>query len=309
MARPKKNLEETAESKKYIIPDNESGAFLTAEDVNEFLSLDSEARKNWCDAKGITFLDVFLNLTQLQRVDFLRNEESREELRQAQSTKHLKTNFTDAIVLKYRMTLTEPMLGTLPNNPEIYSTYIASKAPDGKNIEEEIASVGVDSVINKDTTVFARTADGTPCIRDYVIMGALKESAGAVKRSGTATPGAEVTAHKKVIDLNVRVYPHKIKLNLPEGEELTILERPLRVQTPQGERVGLARSEQAPIGTYFQFSIVVLNPNSVPPIKEWMQYIADRGNGQWRNAGYGRCIMELLSEDIITNIEDTVLEL
>lgn len=40
-----------------------------------------------------------------------------------------------------RLTFTEEVLGTSPNNPDIYREYIASKSPDAKTIEDEVASV------------------------------------------------------------------------------------------------------------------------------------------------------------------------
>ena len=51
-----------------------------------------------------------------------------------------------------RLTFTEEVLGTSPNNPDIYREYIASKSPNAKTIEDEVASVGVDEVHEKGIT-------------------------------------------------------------------------------------------------------------------------------------------------------------
>ena len=40
------------------------------------------------------------------------------------------------------LTLIDEALGMMPANPEVHETYIASKAPDAKTIEEEVAAVG-----------------------------------------------------------------------------------------------------------------------------------------------------------------------
>ena len=64
-----------------------------------------------------------------------------------------------------RLTFTEEVLGTSPNNPDIYREYIASKSPDAKTIEDEVASVGVDEVHEKGITVFPRPTSTTTRLR------------------------------------------------------------------------------------------------------------------------------------------------
>lgn len=46
--------------------------------------------------------------------------------------------------LKIRITFTEELLGTASANPELHRDFIASKAPDAVNIEEEIAAISVE---------------------------------------------------------------------------------------------------------------------------------------------------------------------
>ena len=57
---------------------------------------------------------------------------------------------------------------------------------------------------------------------------------------------SKMTAFKKVIDGNIFVFPRRIPL-IFDGE-MTICQRSLRAQTPQGERVALSASEEVPAG-------------------------------------------------------------
>lgn len=66
--------------------------------------------------------------------------------------------------LHVEITFVEPILGTGNSNSEIHSEFIASKAPDAKSREEEVAAIGAEAVEEKTTTVFSRDADGTPII-------------------------------------------------------------------------------------------------------------------------------------------------
>ena len=64
--------------------------------------------------------------------------------------------------IKVRLTFTEPILGTSPADPDIYRKFIGSKAPDAASVEDEVASLGADTVAEKAMTVFPRLDDGTP---------------------------------------------------------------------------------------------------------------------------------------------------
>ena len=65
-------------------------------------------------------------------------------------------------------------------------------------------------------------------------------------------------------------------------------QRPLRAQTPQGERVSLAMSEQAPAGAVCEFKVVCLSNAHEAAVREWLDYGKWSGIGQWRNSGKGR---------------------
>ena len=73
------------------------------------------------------------------------------------------------------ITFTEEVLGSSPNTKEIYSEFIASKAPDAASVADEVEAVGADEVTEKGTTVFPRNDDGEPVIWDYQLKGFMKE--------------------------------------------------------------------------------------------------------------------------------------
>lgn len=179
------------------------------------------------------------------------------------------------------ITLLEPMLGTAPMDRNVYSTYIAANAPKPEDGEEEVETINED----KGKTGFHRKEDGSPFLYDYVIKGFFKDAAGMLRRAqGTAS--AKVTAYKKVIDGMVFVEPRQITIN----GEVGVLERPLRAQTAQGERVSLASSETVSAGSTLSFDLIVFEEKTVTLdlLTEWLDYGKWRGLGQWRNAGYGR---------------------
>lgn len=193
------------------------------------------------------------------------------------------------------LTFTEPLLGTAPLDKEIYSTYIA-----GKRLEDLYATKGngsqplidavqgeADTIIeDKGKTGFHRSADGNPLLYDYVIKGFFKDTCGMLARVD-GTHSKALRAYKKLIDGLVFVFPRQIPIVL--AGPVTTLERPLRAQTAQGERVALAHSEMIPAGSSLQLQIDLLGQAlTVETLHEWFAYGRLRGLGQWRNASYGR---------------------
>lgn len=187
--------------------------------------------------------------------------------------------------IKCRVKFVEELLGTASNNPEIHSDFIASKAPDAKSAEEEIAAIGVEESIEKSMTVFPRSPNGEPILFDYQVKGFFKDACG-VLRKVTGTKASKIKAYKKEIDGLLFVYPRMIPLQM--FGELTECQRPLRAQTVQGERIALAHSEAAPAGTEIEFTIECLTKDMYDLARELMDYGRMRGIGQWRNSGKGR---------------------
>lgn len=188
--------------------------------------------------------------------------------------------------LEAKLTFTEEVLGTSPNDEDIYRNFIGSKAPDAQTVEEEVAAMGADAVAEKGMTVFARDENGTPCLYDYHVKGHFKDACSMLKKA-TGSLSKDIKAHKKLIDGLVFVNPRLIPLEIPEGKTMGVCQRPLRAQTAQGERVALAMSESVPAGTTCTIEITCLTDDDVKYVREWLDYGHFRGIGQWRNAGKG----------------------
>ena len=205
--------------------------------------------------------------------------------------------------IKVRITLTEGMLGTSPSNEDIYRDFIGSKAPDAATIEDEVAAIGADGVIEKGMTVFPKDEDGNPFLYDYQIKGFFKDACSMLSRLTERDPetgkkkkavneSGKLTAYKKVID--GMIFPQPRQIPIVFDGEIGVCQRPLRAQTAQGERVALSMSEEVPAGATMEFDIVCLSAEHIPAVKEWLDYGALRGIGQWRNSGKGRFTWELV---------------
>lgn len=205
------------------------------------------------------------------------------------------------VELKYRLTLTEDMLGTVPKNKEVFSRYIANE----RTGENEIDSVpegeesGYTGFFEDDEGIF---------LYDYHIKGFLKEAGNVLKGSlvnpqapknpeKAESPGPTGDSKKKPavgiqglrskIDNYVFVFPRKIRLKKkPDG----VLERPLRGMTAQGPRVSLAKSDIVSAGTSFEITVKLLPHKEITQavIEALLDYGALKGLGNWRNASWGQ---------------------
>ena len=181
--------------------------------------------------------------------------------------------------IKVKLTLTEEALGMMPTDKEIHETYIAGKAPDAPSIEEEVAAVGVDEVVDKTRTIFPKLEDGTPFIWDYQIRGFFKDAIGMLRRIKT-NKCAKITSYKKVVDGLVFINERKIPIVCagPMGD----CQRPLRADTLQGPRVALAHSETVPAGSWCEFTINMLDDSLWGALRECLDYGKLRGLAQWQ---------------------------
>lgn len=220
--------------------------------------------------------------------------------------------------IKVKLTFTEPVLGSAPNNPEVYKQFIAIKYQkwlekqrksnpklEDRGTADEIAALPPMSPDDeKGITVFSRLLDETghrtetPCIWDNHVRGFLKSAGDAMnrvsKKGGDAV--ANPKAYKKTVDQSIFVYPRQIALQMPEGGEISFLQRPLRAQTMQGDRTALACSEMVPAGTTAELEIVVLSEADGKWVKGLLQYGMLSGMSQWRNGSYGRFLAEVVEE-------------
>lgn len=185
---------------------------------------------------------------------------------------------------RYKVTLVfrEPLLGAVPKDPDVYAAHVMSKAAlTDEQIAEEMESV--EHVEEKGWTGFHSDERG-PFLYDYVIKGYFKDACGMLRRA-PGTKSSKLSAYKKIID--GLVFPEPRKISIQMDGEMDVLERPLRAQTAQGERVALARSDCAPAGSSISFELAIMGQVSEALLREWLDYGRYRGLGQWRNGGYG----------------------
>lgn len=195
--------------------------------------------------------------------------------------------------LKVKLTFIEPILGTSPANEDVYREFIGSKAEDANTIEDEVAALGVDAVVEKGMTIFPRTPDGKPFLYDYQIKGFFKDTCGGL-RMVKSTVSSGVKAYKKVIDKLIFPAPRCIPIEV--NGEIGHCQRPLRAETMQGPRVSLAMSEEIPAGSTIEFTIGMLEDSHEKLVREWLDYGVYSGIGQWRNSGKGRFTWEEIKD-------------
>lgn len=203
--------------------------------------------------------------------------------------------------LNVKLTFQEPLLGTLPGSEDLYMDYIATKVPEDERtkIEDEVAALGVDAVAEKKMTVFPKLPDGSPFVYDYQIRGFFKGSCGALRKVSKAR-SAKLKAYKKEVDQLIFVYPRKIPIQL--SGDMDVISRPLRAATPQGDRVAIAASESAPVGSSIALQIICFDDNDMKIVREWLEYGMFNGLGQWRNSGMGRFTWEEVPESEIPGL-------
>lgn len=192
--------------------------------------------------------------------------------------------------MKVTLELIEEMLGTANADPKIHEEFIASKAPNAKSREEEVAAIGVEAAVEKSMTILPKDKNGNPFVWDYQIRGFFKSACAALQRSkdkDLAKESMKLKAYKKAIDGNIFVKPRRIPIEMPEGGKIGDCQRPLRAKTPQGDRVALANSETVPAGSRITFYVWCLGDSYEKVVKEWLNYGQFNGLGQWRNSGKG----------------------
>lgn len=194
---------------------------------------------------------------------------------------------------RIRFYFKEDVLGGRSFNENILSSWIEGKAPEGRDISDEIADRGAEDVIEGKMTGFSKE-QGCPHAWDYQIKGFLKEAMGALKKLPD-TESSKQKAYKKAVDNYIffdartsrKIFFHNADGSRVKNSQLKEEERTLRASTMQGERVSIARSESVPAGTYIEFDMIVMDESLNKAIDECFNYGMYKGFGQWRNAGWG----------------------
>ena len=199
-----------------------------------------------------------------------------------------------------KVTFIDDLLGSANSNPEIHSEFIASKAPDAKTREEEVAAVGAAEVAEKTTTIFPRNKDGMPIMYGYQMNGFFKEACKALRAmtgEKCAKESIALKAYKQRIDLEFRVYGDadftEKEIVIHTDDAIGTCQRPLRAETMQGARVALASSEQISKGAWCEMYIRCPDIRE-KVVKEWLDYGRYHGMLQWRNSGKGAFTYELI---------------
>lgn len=207
----------------------------------------------------------------------------------------------------FKMTFTEPVLGTASANPDIHRDHVAKKAPPEKSAEEialleEAIASGAE--FEKQMTVFPRDEHGL-FVFDFQLRGFYKESlAMLIELGDDSVKSLSKWTVKRAVDGILFVNPRRVRLKDVAGNGIAVaaesMTRPLRADTLQGPRICLATSEMLPVGTNLQFEVEVLevkNAKSKLRITEEavlaaMAYGSRRGFAQWRGGGWGRFSFE-----------------
>lgn len=178
--------------------------------------------------------------------------------------------------IEVKIRLTENMLGTVPKDKEIYSTYIAAQSP---NAKEEVATV--EEIEERGWTGFHKDENGL-FVYDYMVKGFIKNAANILKESlGVKNLKSKITDF-------VFIMPRKIYLGKQEPDGT--FERPLRAMTAQGPRVSLSRSDYVSAETGLTFTVKILKHKEVTEklVRELFEYGQLQGLGQFRNGSFGR---------------------
>lgn len=186
-----------------------------------------------------------------------------------------------------KIRLLEPLLGTIPKDPEVYKNHVAKKAVE-MGLEDAVAEEikTVPELEEKGWTGFHSDKKG-PILYDYTIKGFLCNAAHVLRTWGV------LKQLENKVKRYVFVTPRTIRLPAVKAS----LERPLRAMTAQGPRVTVVRSDLIEAGTVIDFKIKVLEGAGIKKgtLKDLLEYGQLMGLGQWRSGGYGR--FEVLSLD------------
>lgn len=186
--------------------------------------------------------------------------------------------------MKLLITLTEPMLGTTPKNPEVYKEFIESKKPE--NIAEEEYRT-VEQIEKSGWNGFHSDENGL-FVYDYLFKGFIKEAGNVMKEI------VKIKGLRNKINNYLFVFPRRIYLGKKEPD--SVIERSVVCQTAQGQRITVKRSDAVNAGTQFNVELMLLQHKELSEdiVLTLLGYGALKGLGEWRNGSYGRFNFEVL---------------
>lgn len=156
----------------------------------------------------------------------------------------------------------------------------------------------------KGTTVFFWNKEkDLPQIGDHMILGFLKAAAEAICRcekpkKGTMLRSASYSS--SIINQHIKIKEQFITFDKDiardENNHPKYNQRSLRAMTAQGPRVSLAKSEVVPAGAKLRFTLRLMknSPCTFEHVTKMFDYGQIMGLGQWRNAGHGQFIYEIM---------------
>ena len=214
-----------------------------------------------------------------------------------------------------KLTFISEVYGLTPNDPEMYSKFLAYKAakvtsskdPEKikkayddcfRNEEEEVQNLivaeNLEECIDKGTTIFPKDKDGNPCFYDYQWKGFLKEKIRAAKADRIWI--ADIVNWDSAIDNDVFIKDRMNPIYLPEGGEITLNQRPIRFNGTHGETISaIASSEVVPAGSWTQITFEILHRKGwLPVIKHCLERGQFAGTGSRRTDGFGTFTYEII---------------
>lgn len=139
---------------------------------------------------------------------------------------------------------------------------------------------------------FYKSDSGHPLLLDRHVMGFLKEAAQALD---------EVFGDELESELTRKVFiePKEIPLILPDGSDVSILDRPPHLIRREGAKVETREetSEAAPVGTRVECELLVYPGIDPDVLTALFEYGALKGIGLGRNQGFGRFEYRLEAAD------------
>lgn len=199
--------------------------------------------------------------------------------------------------IEVAITFTEPLLGSMCSNPDVYKEFLEKKVPTAEKAAEELKTIEeaaalAEQEIEKTKTTFARDEEGL-FMWDYQIRGFFKEAMTNLIEMGVC--GVSRWQVKRMIDSYLIITPRRCyffnddepRIEKPTGS----WDRPLRASTRQGERICLVSSDTLKPGTMLRFTVKILRANKGPTLQdalECLEYGALKGMLQWRGGGFGR---------------------